>query len=313
VKQGADQPDLSRRGRDQEKAFRSENLIMVHDVYRANAVAFLALLLILAFFSLWACSSAPVRAPAVATSSIPQPPQQMKKEASVVEQELRSPAGPRTVVHEVAPMESIWRLSKMYEVPMESILTANHLKSGEPIHVGQKLIIPNTRVFRNVIPLYPNAEWKYVVIHHTATDIGNAALIDNTHHDRGFWYGLGYHFLIDNGTLGKGDGQLEVSPRWIKQQPGAHCKANGMNAAGIGVALVGNFSSEQPTPAQLQSLVYLVQTLCRYYQIPPPHVLRHRDVPGSKTECPGSRFPWQSFMKDFQQPVQVTKGRTISP
>jgi LysM repeat protein len=143
-------------------------------------------------------------------------------------------------------MESIWRLSKMYEVSMESILEANRLKPGEPIQVGQKLIIPNTRVFRNVIPLYPNAEWKYVVVHHTATDIGNATLIHNSHHDRGFWYGLGYHFLIDNGTLGKGDGQIEASPRWIKQQPGAHCKANGMNAAGIGVALVGNFSSEQP-------------------------------------------------------------------
>jgi len=282
------------------KASLSGNVFMLRGVYRARAIKFWALLLTVAFFPLGACSSSPVRTPSsAAPSPVTQQTRQVKKDASVVGKELHPPAGPRTVVHEVAPMESIWRLSKMYEVPMESILEANHLQPGEPIQIGQKLIIPNTRGFRNVIPLYPNAEWKYVVVHHTATDIGNATLIHNSHHDRGFWYGLGYHFLIDNGTLGKGDGQIEASPRWIKQQQGAHCKANGMNAAGIGVALVGNFSLEQPTPAQLQSLVYLVQTLCKYYHIPPSHVLRHRDVQGSKTECPGSLFPWQSFLNDL--------------
>lgn len=109
---------------------------------------------------------------------------------------------------------------------------------------------------------------------------------------RGFINGLGYHFLIDNGTLGKGDGQIEVSPRWIKQEDGAHCKAGGMNSVGIGVALVGNFNETTPTQAQLNSLLELLRTLMHYYHIPESNILGHRDVPGANTDCPGRLFPW---------------------
>ena len=192
-------------------------------------------------------------------------------------------------------METIWRLSKMYDVPMRSIYRANGLKPGATIRIGQKLVIPNAKTLRNVIALYPSTRWKYIIIHHTATDIGNAYLINRSHHDRGFWYGLGYDFLIDNGSLGKGDGQIEVSPRWIKQQNGAHCKADGMNSKAIGIALVGNFDDELPTPNQMESLVYLVKTLCRHYHIPYNHVMGHRDVKGANTDCPGKRFPWSGL------------------
>ena len=58
----------------------------------------------------------------------------------------------------------------------------------------------------------------------TATDEGNALSLFTIHKRRGFT-DLGYHFVIDNGTSGKGKGQIEVSPRWIKQRNGAHCKA----------------------------------------------------------------------------------------
>jgi N-acetylmuramoyl-L-alanine amidase len=216
-----------------------------------------------------------------------------------VENTLSNPGAPQTITHEVAPMESIWRLAKMYEVSEKDIYAANRLKPGDPIQIGQKLVIPNAKALRNVVPLYANTNWKYVVVHHTATEIGKATLIHNSHHDRGFWYGLGYDFLIDNGTLGKGDGQIEVSPRWIKQQEGAHCKADGMNSKGIGVALVGNFNVEQPTSAQIKSLVYLTTTLCKYYRIPASRVVGHRDVPGAKTDCPGRNFPWGPFVRQL--------------
>jgi len=203
----------------------------------------------------------------------------------------------RTVTHEVAPMESVWRIAKMYEVPEQSIYEANQLKPGDPIRIGQKLVVPNAKGVRNVVPLYASSRWRYLVIHHTATEIGKATLIHNSHQDRGFWKGLGYDFLIDNGTLGKGDGQIEVSPRWIKQQTGAHCQAGGMNTQGIGIALVGNFNAEHPTRAQLESLVYLVTTLRQYYQIPVSNVIGHGSVTGAKTDCPGKHFPWQAFVK----------------
>ena len=147
-------------------------------------------------------------------------------------------------------------------------------------------------------PSIPTRDWKYIVIHHTATDVGKAYLIHRSHLDRGFWNGLGYHFLIDNGTLGKGDGQIEAAPRWIKQQSGAHCNSGGMNEKGIGVALVGNFNDELPTANQLPVVDLSPED-------PPAllshsgngNIIGHRDAPGAATECPGRRFP----MADVRQ------------
>jgi LysM repeat protein len=210
----------------------------------------------------------------------------------VVERPLAVSGAEGSVVHEVGPLETVWRISKMYDVPMEDICRANGMRTEDTLKIGQKLVIPDAKVFRNIIPLYPNGRWKYIIIHHTATEIGKALIIDRAHNDRGFWKGLGYHFLIDNGTLGKGDGQIEAAPRWIKQQTGAHCKAGGMNSEGIGIALVGNFNYENPTPKQLDSLTYLVQTLMGYYHISSSNIKGHRDVVGANTDCPGKLFPW---------------------
>ena len=77
------------------------------------------------------------------------------------------------------------------------------------------------------------------------------------------------------------------------------CKANGMNESGIGIALVGNFTQDCPTPAQLDSLAYLLQTLCTYYKIPACNVKGHRDVDGANTQCPGARFPWSNVRNVF--------------
>jgi N-acetyl-anhydromuramyl-L-alanine amidase AmpD len=201
----------------------------------------------------------------------------------------------RTIVHEVGPLETVWRISRMYDVPQQEIYAANRLSPSDSLRIGQKLLIPNAKTLRHVIPLYPGSQWKYIIVHHTATDIGNAILVNRSHHDRGFWHGLGYHFLIDNGSLSKSDGQIEVSPRWIKQQPGAHCKAGGMNDKAIGVALVGNFSEGLPTTRQMDSLAYLLKTLMQQYHIPPAQIMGHRDVDGASTECPGKRFPWSNL------------------
>jgi N-acetylmuramoyl-L-alanine amidase len=219
------------------------------------------------------------------------PSAQPKTTPRVAEKSLTNLAAPRTIYHEVGPLETVWRISKMYDVTPESIYAANGLKPGDALKNGQRLTIPNAKSLRHIIPLYPNGQWRYIIVHHTATDIGNAKAIDRSHGERGFWNGLGYHFLIDNGTLGKGDGQIEVAPRWIRQQEGAHCKAGGMNDKAIGVSLVGNFNEECPTPNQMQSLGYLLKTLCDYYKIPYGNVRGHREVEGAATECPGKKFP----------------------
>lgn len=218
------------------------------------------------------------------------PPPSVSVKPEVVQGSLASLGGPKTIIHEVGPLETVWRISRMYGVTADSIYKANGITSKDCLREGQRLTIPNARMLRHVINLYRNNQWTYIVIHHTATWQGNAKAINRSHGDRGFWNGLGYHFLIDNGTMGKGDGQIEMSPRWIRQQTGAHCKADGMNDRAVGVALVGNFDIDLPTPNQLQSLNYLLKTLCAYYKIPSTNILGHREVEGARTECPGKNL-----------------------
>ena len=201
--------------------------------------------------------------------------------------------------HMVGPAETLWRISKMYDVSVEAIMKANNLKSETKIDMGQRLLIPQAAPLRPIIPLYKTSKWRYIIIHHSATDAGNAYSLYDMHLRRGFWNGLGYHFVIDNGTFGKAIGQIEISPRWIKQQDGAHCKASNMNSMGIGICLVGNYSEDQVPEKQLDSLVYLVCMLQHYYNIPTSNILGHGQVAGAATECPGLRFPWKLFWNKF--------------
>ncbi len=214
----------------------------------------------------------------------------------------------KTVVHEVAPGETAWRISKMYGVGIDEIVKANNLRDASKIKMGAKLVIPNAASISPLIVLYPSKKWKYIIIHHSATDIGSALSIHHGHERRGFIEGLGYHFLIDNGTLGKSDGQIETSPRWTKQQDGAHCKAGGMNYKSIGICVVGNLSQERPSAKQLASLVSLVNTLRKYYHIPTKNILGHGQVRGSKTECPGKLFPWKDFLKKLKNNNEILES-----
>lgn len=131
--------------------------------------------------------------------------------------------------------------------------------------------------------------WRYIVIHHSASERGNAASIDVAHRARG-WDELGYHFVIDNGS-GGADGQVEVGHRWQIQKWGAHTGGtpdNAYNKYGIGICLVGNMSNHYPSARQIASLERLVSYLVAKYNISPQNIIGHRDAPNAKTECPGN-------------------------
>jgi len=196
--------------------------------------------------------------------------------------------------HVVAPGETLWRISQMYEVDIETIKRANRIRDVRELEIGQKLYVPDAASRKEIITLYPSRKWKYIIVHHSATDEGNSEFFNKAHLRRG-WAGVGYHFVIDNGTCGKDDGQIETTPRWIKQRNGAHCKANDMNEKAIGICLVGNFSEDKVSPRQMRSLVYLTKQLQDYYHIPRQRILGHGQVKGARTECPGKKFPWKTF------------------
>ena len=127
--------------------------------------------------------------------------------------------------------------------------------------------------------------WKVIVVHHSATERGGAVLFDKMHKDKG-WDGVGYDFVIGNGSDTK-DGEIEVTPRWTGQTDGAHVK--GWNDVAIGICLVGNFETADPTPKQMEALVRLVRHLRRRFHVPPERVVGHGKL--GATLCPGKRLP----------------------
>ncbi|MHC4800241.1 MAG: peptidoglycan recognition protein family protein [Planctomycetota bacterium] len=136
-------------------------------------------------------------------------------------------------------------------------------------------------------------KWTAIVIHHSATKNGNSAIFDRWHRENKYWDGVGYNFVIGNGT-NSGDGQVEVTFRWRKQTVGAHCGGtpnNWANKDGIGICLVGNFNQTGPTRRQMQSLLKLIRFLQNRYRIPKSRVYSHKTTPGARaTDCPGKRF-----------------------
>lgn len=195
------------------------------------------------------------------------------------------------IVHTIGPGETLWRISKMYDVSVDDIKSTNRISDAGQLVMGTKLKVPNAAPIKSVIALYPSEKWKYIIIHHSATEEGDSLSFHHAHLKKGWDKGVGYHFVIDNGSSGKQSGQIEATPRWIKQLDGAHCKASDMNIRAIGICLVGNFNNELPTEKQFASLVYLVNTLAKYYHIPKDHIIGHGRVAGAQTDCPGSRFP----------------------
>jgi hypothetical protein len=147
------------------------------------------------------------------------------------------------------------------------------------------------------VPTVSERDWSAIIVHHSATESGNMAKFDVEHRQRG-WEGVGYDFVIGNGT-DSGDGEIEVTFRWLKQIQGAHTGGtvnNWANEEGIGICLVGDFNSSLPTSRQLQSLVKLVRFLQQRYRIPTNRIYGHGTTPGAHvTDCPGTRFPMARF------------------
>lgn len=138
-------------------------------------------------------------------------------------------------------------------------------------------------------------KWRYIVIHHSATDRGSAKAFDRAHRKRG-WDELGYHFVIDNGKGGP-DGRVETGSRWIAQKYGAHCggtPGNEYNSYGIGICLVGRFDRDLPSASQLVALDKLVTKLADTYHIPAGNIISHRSAPNAHTDCPGDAL--QSYV-----------------
>jgi hypothetical protein len=149
---------------------------------------------------------------------------------------------------------------------------------------------------------HPN-RWSRITVHHSAigsSQIGGTSFsaeasslrkIQRYHmHDPGhLWGDIGYHFLIaPSGRVFEG--------RPLGYQ-GAHVKDK--NPGNLGVCLLGDFTSERPTPAALRSLEKLVDGLRAEHSIDRRRVSFHGEMVGGTTECPGP--PLAAWVKSYRR------------
>lgn len=144
-----------------------------------------------------------------------------------------------------------------------------------------------------------------IIIHHSASKWGSAAVINEWHRER--WGHLvpkgkpsiGYHIVILNGITNYGDsvkqqkqdifdGLIETGRPFDADndieawERGAH--AYGYNRNTLGVCLIGNKAF---TGKQIDSLVRIVLILMERFSISVDRILGHRELKKANTECPG--------------------------
>jgi hypothetical protein len=110
--------------------------------------------------------------------------------------------------------------------------------------------------------------WQAIVIHDSGTPEGSSQTINLIHQRMGKG-GLGYHFVINNGSM-QDDGLIEVGFRWQRQFVGAYLEgvgANWFNLHAIGICMVGDADDGGFTKAQYRELVWLVQQLQKRFNI----------------------------------------------
>jgi hypothetical protein len=135
-----------------------------------------------------------------------------------------------------------------------------------------------------------SGRWRWLVIHHSGTPYGNAAIYDRQHRKRGMENGLAYHFLIGNG-IDSGDGKIEIGSRWLKQLKGGHVHREEINEEGIGICLVGNFDETKPTRNQMLALRELIDYLRSEVVGKGIRFAVHSEIDPHHTACPGRHFP----------------------
>ncbi len=207
-------------------------------------------------------------------------------------------------VHVVRSGETLSHLAVRYNLSVSAIKQANGL-SSDLIRIGQRLYIPDAsgsalvavRARIDNVTDFTPGRWKNIIVHHSATGNGNAEIFDRSHRrDRRMVNGLGYHFIIGNGT-NSGNGEIEIGPRWTRQLAGGHVSSPVYNHNSIGICLVGNFEQTHPSARQIAALTELVHYLRNGKFAGNSRFLVHREV--DKTLCPGRYFPLLGMQRIF--------------
>ena len=130
--------------------------------------------------------------------------------------------------------------------------------------------------------------WRYILIHHTASDIGNMDYYRKFHVEKRGWSDIAYHFVVNNGSMNTTIGEIEESELWKERKPNLSSRSWYANYFGIAVVLVGNFERHPPPALQQEALIKLLTNLALRYESPPERIVGHREI--QNTACPGKHI-----------------------
>lgn len=161
------------------------------------------------------------------------------------------------------------------------------LSAKTEVTVAKRALKPDSTTGREI---------KRIVIHCSATVVGEVESIRRYHVNVNKWDDIGYHYVILNGSrdssqyLATDDGCVEMGrPIWLA---GAHCPE--ANKDSIGICLIG---VDKFTVAQMKSLRYLVREFMREYDLGVADVYGHYQFESARKQgkqCPGFK------MEDFR-------------
>jgi hypothetical protein len=121
-------------------------------------------------------------------------------------------------------------------------------------------------LFDTAAPLQ-QGRWKYIFIHQSDTDSGDALSLAQTP------AGVPDHFVIGNGQ-GCQDGEIQITQRWAQQDPPGDIAGLPRTQPNfVSICLVGDFDRYRPTSSQQRRLVQLVTALQHELNIPGKNVV----------------------------------------
>lgn len=206
--------------------------------------------------------------------------------------------------------DTLTDIARRHGISLKRLMQFNRLSQPNRIFPGDVLRIPDQAASPGAarfdaalqrqldrVRIVPN-RWKYIVIHHSATDSGTLKGMDRYHRQQGMENGLAYHFVIGNGR-GMEDGEIAIGSRWLEQLQGGHLASESLNVNSIGICLVGNFEARKPTARQLASLHTLADYLMELCRLKPSALKTHQQINPVHTRCPGRHFPAKSVFSDL--------------
>jgi LysM repeat protein len=213
---------------------------------------------------------------------------------------IPGPARPSVSPKQNLPQEAVPYVDRHKPTPRHSPDERTAASGSDKRKDSPSYLFINRIIDRLNAPTVKPGRWKYVVVHHSGTQSGNARIFDYFHrHVRGMENGLAYHFVIGNGR-DSGDGEIEIGNRWMRQIKGGHVHSDYLNEVSLGICFVGDFNRDRPTKKQIAAALELIGYLNRRCGTAPIFKL-HREINPRPTNCPGNNFPGKAFHQLFDQ------------